>query len=635
MRSGLSKLRVALVLLSAAMPASAVELGISEGTNLAIAATPDGRFLIHDLYGRLWRLPVAGGMSTPLTGPQLRLRRPDVSPDGRRIVADGGRHGEQRLWLLEGDGPPVALGPGDGRDAYARWYPGGDRLVFASDRAGSWDLYETWLADGTTRRLTSGSGDELEPAVSADGRLLAWIEHGDERWELWTAEIGLPPRLLHGSPHRLAAPSIRPDNSVVVFVEQAPAGASLMAAILSDPPVAKPLAAGEDYFPRPAVWLDRQRLLYTADGRIRLRLFGELGRTEVPFTAWISPLGPPGTEFGLEGDSPALHHGRYVLRTGRLLDVEVPAYRDAVDILIEDDAIAAISEPRDWPDTPVLPYPDLVAMPGFIQLGLDADAGEEDGARLLACGVTTVVSLPEAGAGDRAVAPPWQGGSAPGPQIITGAASRGGIRDIRGVADPGERVRRIRAAREGGAIVVTDTLYPDLEAGASLLAADASLPTSPAGRQYEDVSALLQASGARLMSGGVPAGPHGGGASLADPRSCRLQRQLRRLLEAGTPPGQAIRRFTADAARLLGIDGGRGVLRPGTRADLLLLAGDPLTDGAAEQRIEAVVTGGRFFTPAGLTADSSENLTKNEDSAEMSPIGDRFDIRLPMGPWRR
>ena len=58
-------------------------------------------------------------------------------------------------------------------------------------------------------------------------------------------------------------------------------------AILSDPPVVKPVAPGEGAVAAPVAWLDRGRLLYTADGQIRARGFGELTSTDIPFEATL------------------------------------------------------------------------------------------------------------------------------------------------------------------------------------------------------------------------------------------------------------------------------------------------------------------------------------------------------------
>ncbi|WP_405220979.1 amidohydrolase family protein [Lentisalinibacter sediminis] len=617
--------------MAAAVPAAAVELGVSEGTNIAVTASADGHALVFDLYDRLWRLDRRGGVAEPLTGPELALRRPDMRDDGT-IVAEGDDGTARKLWLVGPDGSARPLTDGEGRDTAPRWYPDGRRVIFSSDRAGSADLYAVDVTDDTVSTLTRTPGtDELDPAVSASGRLTAWITRTAGRWELWLRDGAAAPRLVHSAGHRLSAPSIRPDDSVIVLVEEPPEGVQLTAVILSDPAVAKALARDEDFFRRPVEWLGRNRLAYTADGRVRTRIFGELRATEVAWTAWISPAGPPGIQSALDGATPLLHHGRYVIRAGRVFDGSVPAYLEGIDVVVEDDRIVEVGERRQRDGVDVLEFPDAVLMPGLLQLGLPDGVRAEDGPPLLGCGITTVVELPSPAANPSSPPDGWNSGAVPGPALVSGQSPDGGLVDVRGIRDRARRLERIREARTAGATVITDRLYPDLEAGASLLGAGSELPTSPAGRRYEDVRRLLAASGATRIA-----------ERPANPGPCSVQEQLRRLQRQGASAYEALRRYTAEAARLVGLEDSRGHLEPGHRADMLLVAGDPLREAADAADVRAIVAGGRFFTPAGLTAaptpaapaEVSDNLTKSGDSGEMSPMSDSFDItKSGGGSW--
>jgi imidazolonepropionase-like amidohydrolase len=73
--------------------------------------------------------------------------------------------------------------------------------------------------------------------------------------------------------------------------------------------------------------------------------------------------------------------------------------------------------------------------------------------------------------------------------------------------------------------------------------------------------------------------------------------ELRLLVEAGLPPGQALAAATSVAAAHLGLaDSGRVV--PGARADLLLVEGDPLADLAALTRVRLVTRDGHLASDA-------------------------------------
>ncbi|HEX6203727.1 MAG TPA: amidohydrolase family protein [Thermoanaerobaculia bacterium] len=74
-------------------------------------------------------------------------------------------------------------------------------------------------------------------------------------------------------------------------------------------------------------------------------------------------------------------------------------------------------------------------------------------------------------------------------------------------------------------------------------------------------------------------------------------REFLLLVQSGLSPMEAIATATVHAARLLGVDGDRGTLEPGKRADLVAVAGDPLTDVAVLLEIALVMQDGRVVEP--------------------------------------
>ncbi|HEX6559557.1 MAG TPA: amidohydrolase family protein, partial [Longimicrobiales bacterium] len=76
----------------------------------------------------------------------------------------------------------------------------------------------------------------------------------------------------------------------------------------------------------------------------------------------------------------------------------------------------------------------------------------------------------------------------------------------------------------------------------------------------------------------------------ADDLVCRVQR-------AGQRPIDALRSATSVAAESLGLGAEIGRIAPGMRADIIALAGDPLSEIRAVQRVVWVMKAGRVYTP--------------------------------------
>ncbi|MFH7594633.1 amidohydrolase family protein [Streptomyces racemochromogenes] len=143
---------------------------------------------------------------------------------------------------------------------------------------------------------------------------------------------------------------------------------------------------------------------------------------------------------------------------------------------------------------------------------------------------------------------------------------------------------RMRAA--GRACVPTLTMMEGLAA--------AGLPgLGNYGRARASVTALHRA-GVRVLAGtDANATP---GVPFTPPHGSSLHHELELLVDAGLSPLEALRAATVLPARHFGLTD-RGAVRPGLRADLVLLDGDPLTDIRATRRIRTVWCAGAEHSP--------------------------------------
>ncbi len=109
---------------------------------------------------------------------------------------------------------PRRLTVDDGCEEFPSFTSDGTSVVYSAEAGRDEHVQVQSLADGTVRTLTRGAGWDLSPAVSPDGKLVAFL-HSDDR-ELATYVVDLDG---HAAPRRIAEggtrPSFSPDGKAV------------------------------------------------------------------------------------------------------------------------------------------------------------------------------------------------------------------------------------------------------------------------------------------------------------------------------------------------------------------------------------------------------------------------------------
>jgi len=153
--------------------------------------SPDGRAIAFTMLVPAKAEPLATLPEKPegatWADPPKVVRRLVYRADGEGYLENG----YVQLFVLPAEGgTPRALTAGDvnvaGRPVFA---PDGRAVLFASNRRPDWEyepsdteVYEVDLADGSLRALTDRRGPDFSPAVSPDGRSIAYLGF-DERYQ--------------------------------------------------------------------------------------------------------------------------------------------------------------------------------------------------------------------------------------------------------------------------------------------------------------------------------------------------------------------------------------------------------------------------------------------------------------------
>ncbi len=551
----------------------AAQQTVTRGGNLSADIARDGRVAI-DLAGDIWIVPPGGGEARPITDNLKSAQRPRWSPNGLQIAYQAVLKGKSGLFVHDlKSRQSRRIGGGTSFDMRPAWHPGGERLVYVSDTNGEgFDLWEVDLPSGLRWRLSNRDGDETDPAWSSDGHDLVYVHQTGNQWELILRRHGMPEETLLTTTDRIAGPSWRPDGSLITFLRQGENQARIDMVILAEPRLIRRYANGEAFGQAPVSWLDRHRMLYTADGLLRQRLFNSWTSSPLPFEATLRADKPVPKAMALKRrplariDEPP---GRLIIRAARLYDGIGGGYQLDQDILIAGGRIEALEPHKERPGAVLIDMGDLTVLPGYIDvhgnfLELTRRFGDTAGPVMLTTGVTTIVAEL---ADSKRLNTQWSGKTMPGPRLLN--------RDDWPVAN---------------LFSVADSTTPGMPALLQSRQSLLSQFSAPLARRFSEPLTLASRASAAVVSSfenGLPAG-------------IGLHAEFLALVAAGLTPEQALKAAGVNAAATLKLDPLLGRIAVGAAADLVFVDGDPLSNIADALKIVAVVRNGRFFSVSGL-----------------------------------
>jgi Tol biopolymer transport system component/predicted Ser/Thr protein kinase len=146
---------------------------------------------------RLPRRAVNAPEGTAIMSSTRLEQGPRYSPDGKRIVFSSNRSGSYEIWLSDDGG--VSAHQLTNMNATATgspmWSPDGKWIAFDSRPRGNPDVYVIGVERGTPRRLTSEGSEEIMPSWSRDGKWIYFASNRTGRFEIWK----MPPQGGSGS----------------------------------------------------------------------------------------------------------------------------------------------------------------------------------------------------------------------------------------------------------------------------------------------------------------------------------------------------------------------------------------------------------------------------------------------------
>jgi Tol biopolymer transport system component len=116
---------------------------------------------------------------------------PQYSPDATRIVFSSDRTGTWELWVSAANGtnPMQLTSFGDRQTGTPRWSPDGKLIVFDARPERRSDIYLIDSQGGKPRAITSGPYDNVVPSFSRDGKWIYFSSNASGGWELWKVAL--------------------------------------------------------------------------------------------------------------------------------------------------------------------------------------------------------------------------------------------------------------------------------------------------------------------------------------------------------------------------------------------------------------------------------------------------------------
>ena len=221
-----------------------LKLSTDEGTWMNLDVSPDGKSIVFDLLGDIYKISSDGGKATILRKGLAFEIQPRFSPDGKHISFTSDAGGGDNIWIMNSDGSDAKQITKENFRLLnnAIWTPDGNYLIarkhFTSGRSlGAGEMWMYHKTGGSGIQLTkkkNAQQDVNEPTLSPDGKYLYYSEdvypggffqyNKDPNSQIYAVnrydmEKGKTTRIT-GGPGGAARPQISRDGKKLAFVKR-------------------------------------------------------------------------------------------------------------------------------------------------------------------------------------------------------------------------------------------------------------------------------------------------------------------------------------------------------------------------------------------------------------------------------